>query len=296
MNVPGSKYQSSEPGAENVFIGFLVDWLLSNYSTCAEVQDVFRTNKLRAVSENEGGFKNYVAEKNITLHFAVHDAGGNSLVIEFIDGEAKVTENPIGVLTNLPEFSWHLTNLGLYAHLSNFSTHKPVRFGEVVYAPPGSMSAVPLNKPPQYRTTGIPGLGDGLAGIPGDFRPASRFVRTAYMKKFAVPPVDEHEAVSQAFHLLNGVDIVKGAAAEKDEDSDAMRYDTAQIIMVKDLANKVFYVRVYESPMPYSIAFKDFVKFAPDVDCVEGVQIAIPTAALAQPLGVENLYREPVAV
>src|SRR4051794_16691761 len=253
LNAPGSKYQekSDAPDTKNVFVGFLADWLLSQYATCAEVKSAFATNQLRAVAETIGftGSKGACeVQQLVKLHFAVHDAGGNSLVIEFIDGEAKVTDNPIGVLTNLPVFSWHLTNLGLYAHLSNFGTSDGVKFGnksqKVEYAPPGSMSAEPITKAPQYRSTGIPGMGDGLAGIPGDFRPASRFIRTAYMKKFAVKPVTENEAVSQAFHLLNGVDIVKGANVDRDEETDEIRYDTAQIIMVKDLINQVFYLRM----------------------------------------------------
>ena len=32
------------------------------------------------------------------LHFAIHDALGKSLVIEFIDGKMEVTDNPLSVL------------------------------------------------------------------------------------------------------------------------------------------------------------------------------------------------------
>jgi choloylglycine hydrolase len=294
LNAPGSIYQlkSDAPDTTNVFIGFLPDWLLSNYATCKEVQRAFELDKVRFVSEAEGfeGPEGIAfVERHVKTHFAVHDAGGNSLVIEFVDGKAQLTENPVGVLTNLPVFSWQVTNLGLYAHLSNYSTHEAVEFGGMTIAPPGSLSPEPQSKAPGYRSTGIPGLGNGLAGIPGDFRPASRFVRTAYLKHFAVAPKSENEAISQAFHLLNAVDIVKGAAAEKAENpGEEEKYDTAQIIMVKDLSNKVFYVRMYESPMPYFIAFDDFRKFAPD-GCAEqskGVQMRIPIERLALPLEV----------
>ena len=124
LNAPGSVYQpkSGEPGTNDVFIGFLVDWLLSNYATCKEVQSAFDTDKVRFVADAEGyegpdGIA--FVERHVHTHFAVHDANGKSLVIEFVEGKAKVTENPVGVLTNLPVFSWHMTNLGLYAHLSN---------------------------------------------------------------------------------------------------------------------------------------------------------------------------------
>jgi choloylglycine hydrolase len=287
LNADGSKYQpkSNAKKTNDVFAGFFVDWLLSNYATCEEVKDAFAKDEIRVVAENAGGFDAREAEDSVHLHFAVHDAGGKSLVIEFIDHEAKLTDNPVGVLTNLPVFSWHLTNLGMYAHLSNLSSEGAVKFGKVAYRPPGSLSAEPSTVLPEYRSTGIPGMGDGLAGIPGDFRPPSRFVRTAYMKKFAVPPATEQEAVSQAFHLLNGVDIVKGASAEKNEEGEIVKYDIAQCVMVKDLVNKVLYVRMYESPMPYAVSFSDCPYFAPgSADLIEGVSVEIPTGSLAMPL------------
>jgi len=295
LNAPSSKYQASNGETPQVFAGFLADWLLANYATCWEVKDVFSRDLLRVVATTGGSdpLENAeVVQRHVHIHFAVHDASGNSLVIEFIDGEAVVTENPIGVLTNLPVFSWHLTNLGMYAYLSNKSTHDAVKFGPVSYGPPGSFTPEPESLDPPYRSAGIPGMGDGLAGIPGDFRPASRFVRTAYMKKFAVPPETTNEAVTQAFHLLNGVDIVKGASAEEGHDG-SLEYDTTQCVMVKDLINRVFYVRMYDSPMPYSISFAEFATFASPrrENSQQGVQITIPSAPLATPLRVEDVYR-----
>jgi len=287
LNADGSKYQptSDAKKTNNVFAGFFVDWLLSNYATCEEVKEAFAKDEVRVVARTVGGWSDKEAEASIHLHYAVHDASGKSLVIEFIDSKATITDNPVGVLTNLPVFSWHLTNLGMYAHLSNLSSDGAVNFGKVAYAPPGSLTAEPSDAPPEYRSTGIPGMGDGLAGVPGDFRPPSRFVRTAYMKKFAVPPATEHEAVSQAFHLLNGVDIVKGASAEQNKAGEIVGYDVAQCVMVKDLVNKVLYVRMYESPMPYAVRFSDCPYFASgSAEVAEGIDVAIPTGRMAAPL------------
>lgn len=304
LNFQGASYQQKkEPadGTENIFVGFFVDWLLSNFATCEEVKQAFAEDRVRVTADNPGGFTASEAQEAVHQHYAVHDARGNSLVIEFIDNEAVVTDNPIGVLTNLPAFSWHLTNLGLYTRLTNFSTphadaDHSANFDGVIYAPPGSATpegpgilvdgkVVKPETAPPYRSTGIPGMGDGLVGIPGDFRPPSRFVRTAYMKRFAVPPSTASEAVSQGFHLLNGVDMVKGASAETVDG--VVKYDTAQIVFVKDLANKKFYLRMYESPMPYVIPFDQCPHFAPGSDDrPDGVEIAIPVHELAQPLAV----------
>jgi choloylglycine hydrolase len=315
LNFPGSSYQpaKNEAGTEDVFVGFFVDWMLSNFATCEEVKKAFEEDRVRVTAENPGGFSESETQEAVHQHYAVHDAKGNSLVIEFIDNKAVVTDNPIGVLTNLPVFSWHLTNLGLYTRLTNFSTDHdhPANFDGVIYAPPGTATpeapkvvtkdhasqgtgtgeaTKPAEEPKkatpsQYRSTGIPGMGDGLIGIPGDFRPPSRFVRTAYMKKFAVLPRTESEAVSEGFHLLNGVDMVKGASAEMVDG--VTKYDTAQIVFVKDLANKKFYLRMYESPMPYVIAFDQCPHFVlGSGDRPEGTELAIPVQALAQPLSV----------
>ena len=53
------------------------------------------------------------------FHYTLHDATGASIVIEFANGQQNVIDNPIGVMTNGPEFQWHLTNLNNYTFLSN---------------------------------------------------------------------------------------------------------------------------------------------------------------------------------
>lgn len=45
------------------------------------------------------------------MHVALHDAAGKNLVIEFIEGEVKIYDNPLGVLTNRPDFTWQINNL-----------------------------------------------------------------------------------------------------------------------------------------------------------------------------------------
>jgi hypothetical protein len=129
------------------------------------------------------------------------------------------------------------------------------------------------------RDPGIPGHGSGLAGIPGNYQPASRFVRTAYMKEFALPAATADEAVVQAFHLLNGVDIVKGAARAKG--LLGTEYDITQWVVVKDLNNLRLFIRMYGSPLVYSVDLK-----AIDFPATSFRQIPVPGEALAIPLAV----------
>ena len=51
-------------------------------------------------------------------HFVFHDASGGCIAVEWDAGEMKIYDNPFGVFTNSPEFTWHTTNLRNYTHLS----------------------------------------------------------------------------------------------------------------------------------------------------------------------------------
>ena len=41
----------------------------------------------------------------------VADRFGGRIVVEYIDGELTVFEAPLGVITNSPNYDWHMTNL-----------------------------------------------------------------------------------------------------------------------------------------------------------------------------------------
>jgi len=125
------------------------------------------------------------------MHIAVHDAAGKNLVIEFIDGEVKVYDNPLGVMTNRPDFEWQINNLRNYINLDAHDRKDKMLNG--------------LKIEPT-------GVGSGLLGLPGDWTPPSRFVRLAYSLDAALPVKDAAESVNLAEHLLNIVDIPKGVA------------------------------------------------------------------------------------
>ena len=52
------------------------------------------------------------------LHYFVTEPSGKAIVIEFLKGEMKIFDNPLGVLTNAPSYDWHETNLRNYINLS----------------------------------------------------------------------------------------------------------------------------------------------------------------------------------
>ena len=82
--------------------------------TCANVQEAVIA--LQAVRVCMGDIEPY----NFLgpLHYMIHDAEGNCVVVEYVDGQMNVHANPLGVVTNSPTFDWHVTNLRNYIHLS----------------------------------------------------------------------------------------------------------------------------------------------------------------------------------
>ena len=166
------------------------------------------------------------------MHFALHDSTGQYLVIEFIDGEKKVYDNPLGVMTNRPAFDWHLNNLRNYVNLN-----------------PNDIRSKTLNGV-KFEPTGV---GSGLHGLPGDWTPPSRFVKLAFGVDAALPQKDAAAAVNLAEHLLNTVDIPRGAIKEA-----ANMYGYAQWVVIKDLANKVLYYKTYENTAWKSVDLKRF--------------------------------------
>jgi choloylglycine hydrolase len=171
----------------------------------------------------------------IPLHFSIHDATGQSAVLEFLVNHPKgeVTENPVGVLTNAPPFDWQVSNIGNYVGLTSLDA-APITIGSEDYFPPGH--------------------GSGMRGLPGDSTPPSRFVKTVFQKQFATQPEKSTDASSLALHLLNTVDIPRGTStAQKASAGD----DHTQWVVVKALTAKTFSYRTASNPTVMQINFAD---------------------------------------
>ena len=85
-----------------------------------------------------------------------------------------------------------------------------------------------------------------MLGLPGDWTPPSRFIRTAYAVDAALTPKNSSEAINLAEHLMNIVDIPKGVIKEKVNPVIHI-YGYAQWSIIKDLTNKVLYFRTYDN-------------------------------------------------
>lgn len=173
----------------------LIPYFLGQYSTVAELKaDLARLN-----------ITNIPFEANLPvtdLHWMISDKEV-SIVMEQTSEGLKIYDNPVGVLTNNPPFSYHLANLNNYMGLTpQYSVN---RFCDKLDLA-------------QY------GNGMGAIGLPGDASPASRFIRAAFNKSNSDCSDDEESAVSQFFHILDSVAMVRGATITKEGKPDFTVY------------------------------------------------------------------------
>ncbi|OJF94023.1 linear amide C-N hydrolase [Alkalibacterium sp. 20] len=174
------------PDKLNLTTARAFDYLLTRCATVAEVKA--EAQKLCIVEK--GIDANDLSKE---MYFFFMDADGNGVVLEPKNGILTVHDNPFGVLTNAPDFPWHTTNLRNYLSL------QPENIEERM-----------------YHTTKLSKLGEGSGsvGLPGDFTPPSRFVRSAYLVAHTPANLDREEAILQAFRILSHADIPTGAVMD----------------------------------------------------------------------------------
>ncbi|MYL83218.1 linear amide C-N hydrolase [Desulfovibrio aerotolerans] len=192
----------------------LVDWLLAQ---CATVADVRREIAKVRVCQGPTTFTG-VPIGELALHHTIHDATGASIVLEYVGGKLNIYDNPLGVLTNSPDFPWMRTFLSNTVNLSAVN--------------------VPALDLPGYvvRQTG---QGSGMLGLPGDFTPPSRFVRMVALTQSALPATGPDAGLALAMTIIGNVDIPKGAVREKD--ATGTEYDVTQWAVAADTARGRYY-------------------------------------------------------
>lgn len=197
-------------------------WILGKFGTVRELREALKEDSFPLV----WGPEVHVLKELSENHFSVYDATGDGIVIEYTEQGRKVYNNTLGVVTNSPPYDFHLTNMRNYIELSKFA-HDPLKLGKMEFSPIGQ--------------------GSGLLGVPGDFTPPSRFVRTAAMVHFADEVKTGEDAVMLGFHVLNTVDIPRGVCGAHLPVLHTEKYDYTQWVVVKDLTTKSIYFRVYDN-------------------------------------------------
>lgn len=113
LNFPHFAQFNTHPikGKTNLASYEIMLWVTQNFSTVAEVKEAFKNVNLisEAITPSTS-----VAP----LHWLISDKK-EAIVIEVSKQYGvQVFDDPLGVLTNSPDFNWHLTNLGNYTGLS----------------------------------------------------------------------------------------------------------------------------------------------------------------------------------
>lgn len=154
------------------------------------------------------------------LHWMISDGSG-SVVVESTKQGFFVYENPLGVLTNNPEFPLQTTQINNYMGLSA--------------------------KPPENRFCSkyqfnAYSRGMGAIGLPGDLSSESRFVRAAFVKANSVCGESALESVSQVFHILGSVENPSGCCELESGD-----YQITQYTCCCDCRNGIYYYNYYNN-------------------------------------------------
>ena len=198
LYLPGfAEFQPYDPALAGISIGSaeLANYLLTQFAAVDEVREGLRKIKVVPVVEPALGMP-------APLHWTVMDKSGRAIVVQYLNGELKIFDNPLRVLTNSPNFDWHLTNLCNYINLSAVSL-PTMRLGELDFAPIGA--------------------GSGFLGIPGDYTPPSRFVRAVAYTQTARKTPDGDETVYEVFRIMDNFNLPLGSAEGPNADPELLK-------------------------------------------------------------------------
>ena len=229
LNFPGNAFYGDPiPGRENLTPYELIPWAMGNFASIQE---------LRRELENVN-ITNVPFAQNLPLaelHWMVSD-GRQSLVIESVKEGLHVYENPTGILTNNPAFPYHQMNLNTYMNLSchpaenRFSSHLQLK---------------------------ACGGGMGAIGLPGDNSPTSRFIRACFLKMNSVCGSGDMESLTQVFHILDAVAMVRGSTLLQDSQCCFTTYSCCA-----NATKGVYYYKTYSNNQLTAVRMTDSNKNA----------------------------------
>ncbi|MBB1086480.1 choloylglycine hydrolase [Limosilactobacillus fastidiosus] len=207
-------YFPEDPEKDNVTPFEFIPYVLGQCKNVDEVKDLIKNLNLVNINFSE-------KFPLSPLHWLIADKSGESIVVESTKKGLSVYDNPVGVLTNNPEFPQQLNNL------SNYQSVSPAQ-------PTNTLA--PNTKLELYSR----GLGTHM--LPGGMDSESRFVKETFTKMHSPEGKDELENVTNYFHLLHAVEQQKGL--------DEVAPNTFEYTIYSDgvdLTTGTFYYTTYEN-------------------------------------------------
>ncbi|MDO5725889.1 MAG: choloylglycine hydrolase [Tissierellia bacterium] len=235
LNFPGNaKFFPKMEGKLNLTPFEFIPYILSNFKTVKEVREIAKDINL--IDE---AFKESMPLA--PLHFILADKD-EALVFEQEADGMHIYDNPIGILTNNPQFDRHMDNLQNY---TNLRVENP------------KTSFAKSFEPKPY------GQGLGAVGLPGDASPMSRFVRTAFYKLTTEELEKSNINHLQVFHILDAVKMLRGSVKTPDDKWDITTYSACI-----DASRGIYYFKTYDNPQIYDVKLhnenldsKNLIKF-----------------------------------
>lgn len=191
----------------------IIPWIVGKCSTVDEAKKLLSATHITDIPFSE-------SIPLTPLHWHIADRN-SSIVVESVKEGLKIYDNPIGVMTNNPQFGFQLENLGNYLNLT-------------IGAPQNIFS----------EKAGVKPCSNGLGsfGLPGDFSSSSRFVKAAYLKLNSVCKDSEADSISQFFHILGSVLVPNGCVMlPRDE------YNVTTYSCCVNADKGVFYYKTYHN-------------------------------------------------
>ncbi|MDK6502362.1 choloylglycine hydrolase [Lactobacillus crispatus] len=183
LNYPdNATYYDEVANKDNIASFEFIPWILGQCATVADAKVLLK--KINIVNLN---FSDKMQAS--PLHWLIADKTGVSIVVETDKDGMHVYDNPVGCLTNNPQFSCQLFNLNNYADVS---------------------PAMPKNNFSKEANMNGYSRGLGSRNLPGGMDSESRFVRVAFNKFNAPVGKSEEENVDNYFHILHSVEQQKG--------------------------------------------------------------------------------------
>lgn len=207
-------------------------WILASFGSVAEVKEGLKEQPINLTRLA------MVGNLPFPFHIVVHDNSGASVVIEWQHGSETVHDNPVGVMTNGPEFQWHLTNLGNWTHLTNVDASSAT-FGDLEVRQPDS--------------------GIATAALPASNTSVGRFIRAVFYATFTERAGDANTAMLALARIMDNFDRPRGVTVDpktgaegisfqgQSRDASAPPTEYTSWTNLSDLAHHRFMLRTYDA-------------------------------------------------
>jgi len=200
LNLPKSTtYNNYLSNKINICSFEIIPYILSNCENCNEAKQL-----LSKINVTNDSFNNRYAVAK--LHFMISDKN-NCFVLEIINKSINIIDNPCNVLTNEPNFMFHLDNIKHYENINN----------ELINDYKGSQ----------------------MIGLPGDNLSKSRFIKAYYNQKYYL--YDENN-ISELFNIFNNLFELNGLCKINNN-----QYYKTIYIVIYNMDDNCLYLKTYKN-------------------------------------------------